>query len=110
MIKVGVLGARGRVGAELCRAVEAAEDLSLVAAVDVGDSRESLASAEVAIDFTHPDAVMDNLRWCVSQGVHTVVGTTGFDDAKLDTVRSWLADHPGVNSMIAPNFAVGAVL
>jgi 4-hydroxy-tetrahydrodipicolinate reductase len=110
MIKVGVLGARGRVGAELCRAVEAAEDLSLVAAVDVGDSREPLASAEVAIDFTHPDAVMDNLRWCVSHGVHTVVGTTGFDESRFDTVRSWLADHPGVNSLIAPNFAVGAVL
>jgi 4-hydroxy-tetrahydrodipicolinate reductase len=110
MIKVGVLGARGRVGAELCRAVEAAEDLELVAAVDIGDAREPLASAQVAIDFTHPDAVMDNIRWCVDHGVHTVVGTTGFDEAKLATVRSWLAEHPGVNSLIAPNFAVGAVL
>lgn len=110
MIKVGVLGARGRVGAELCRAVEAAEDLELVAAVDIGDSRETLSSAQVAIDFTHPDAVMDNLRWCVEHGVHAVVGTTGFDEARLGTVRGWLADHPGVNVLIAPNFAVGAVL
>jgi 4-hydroxy-tetrahydrodipicolinate reductase len=110
MIKVGVLGARGRVGAELCRAVEAAEDLELVAAVDVGDSREPLSSAQVAIDFTHPDAVMDNLQWCVEHGVHTVVGTTGFDSQKLETVRGWLAAHSGVNSLIAPNFAVGAVL
>jgi 4-hydroxy-tetrahydrodipicolinate reductase len=110
MIKVGVLGARGRVGAELCRAVEAAEDLELVAAVDVGDSREPLSAAEVAIDFTHPDAVMANLRWCVEHGVHAVVGTTGFDVTKLETVRGWLAERPGTNVLIAPNFAVGAVL
>jgi 4-hydroxy-tetrahydrodipicolinate reductase len=110
MIKVGVIGARGRVGAELCRAVEAAEDLELVAAVDIGDSRDPLESAQVAIDFTHPDAVMDNLRWCIEHGVHAVVGTTGFDDTKLDTVRGWLSDHPAVNVLIAPNFAVGAVL
>ncbi len=110
MIKVGVLGARGSVGAEMCRAVDAADDLELVAAVDVGDTREPLEAAEVAIDFTHPSAVMDNLRWCVEHGVHTVVGTTGFDDERIATVRGWLADRPGVNSLIAPNFAVGAVL
>lgn len=110
MIKVGVVGARGRVGAELCRAVEAAKDLELVAAVDVGDSWDPLTSAQVAIDFTHPDAVMDNLRWYAEHGVHAVVGTTGFDDAKLETVRGWLTEHPGVNALIAPNFAVGAVL
>ncbi len=110
MIKVGVLGARGRVGTELCRAVEAAEDLDLVAAVDVGDEREPLASAQVAIDFTHPDAVMGNLRWCVEHGVHAVVGTTGFDRERLDAVRGWIGDNPGVNVLIAPNFAVGAVL
>jgi 4-hydroxy-tetrahydrodipicolinate reductase len=110
VIKVGVLGARGRVGAELCRAVEAAEDLELVAAVDVGDSRESLTSAQVAIDFTHPSAVMDNLRWCFEHGVHAVVGTTGFDETRLETARHWLSEHPGVNALIAPNFAMGAVL
>jgi 4-hydroxy-tetrahydrodipicolinate reductase len=110
MIKVGVLGARGRVGSELCGAVRSAEDLELVAGVDVGDPREALAAADVAIDFTHPDAVMDNIRWCVDNGVHAVVGTTGFDAAKLDTVREWLAARPGVNALIAPNFAIGAVL
>ena len=110
MIKVGVLGARGRVGAELCRAVEAADDLELVAAVDAGDSREPVEAAEVAIDFTHPDAVMDNLRWCVEHGVHAVVGTTGFDEERLAAVRGWLAERPGTNVLIAPNFAVGAVL
>lgn len=110
MIRVGVLGARGRVGAELCRAVEAAEDLELVAAVDVGDARDPLADAEVAIDFTHPDAVMDNLHWCIRNGVHAVVGTTGFEESRLGTVRGWLAERRDVNVLIAPNFAVGAVL
>lgn len=110
MVKVGVLGARGRVGAELCRAVEGADDLELVAAINAGDAREALAEAEVAIDFTHPNAVMENLRWCIEHGVHTVVGTTGFDEERLETVRGWLADHAGVNALIAPNFAVGAVM
>jgi 4-hydroxy-tetrahydrodipicolinate reductase len=110
MIKVGVLGARGRVGAEMCRAVEAADDVRLVAAVDIGDSLEPLSEADVAIDFTHPDAVMDNLRWCVEHELHAVVGTTGFDARRLETVRGWLASRPGVGVLIAPNFAIGAVL
>ena len=110
MIKVGVLGARGRVGAEVCRAVQAVDDMELVAAVDLGDTREPLAGADAVVDFTHPDAVMDNLRWCVEQGVHAVVGTTGFDAEKLSTVRGWLAAHAGANVLIAPNFAIGAVL
>jgi 4-hydroxy-tetrahydrodipicolinate reductase len=110
VIKVGVLGARGRVGAEVCRAVEATEDMELVAAVDLGDARTPLAGADAVVDFTHPDAVMDNVRWCVERGVHTVVGTTGFDAAKLSTVRQWLAAHAGANVLIAPNFAIGAVL
>jgi len=110
MIKVGVLGARGRVGMELCRAVEAADDLELVAAVDAGDSREPLTSAQVAIDFTHPDAVMDNLEFCIGHGIHAVVGTTGFDDARLDRLRAWLDGAPGTGVLIAPNFSIGAVL
>jgi 4-hydroxy-tetrahydrodipicolinate reductase len=111
MIRVGVLGSRGRVGAEVCRAVEAADDMEFVAGVDIGDAREPLTSADVVVDFTHPDAVMDNLRWCVEHGVHAVVGTTGFDAAKLDTVHGWLAAHAdGGNVLIAPNFAIGAVL
>jgi 4-hydroxy-tetrahydrodipicolinate reductase len=110
VIKVGVLGARGRVGAEICRAVEAAQDMELVAAVDLDDAREPLAGADAVVDFTHPAAVMDNLRWCVEHGLHTVVGTTGFDAAKLDTVRGWLSATDGGNVLIAPNFAIGAVL
>jgi 4-hydroxy-tetrahydrodipicolinate reductase len=110
VIKVGVLGARGRVGAEVCRAVQTEADMELVAAVDIGDAREPLAAAEAVVDFTHPAAVMDNLRWCVEHGLHTVVGTTGFDTAKFDTVRGWLAGHAGANVLIAPNFAIGAVL
>jgi 4-hydroxy-tetrahydrodipicolinate reductase len=110
VIKVGVLGARGRVGAEVCAAVQAVADMELVAAVDIDDAREPLAAADVVVDFTHPAAVMDNLRWCVEHGLHTVVGTTGFDAAKFDTVRGRLAEHPGANVLIAPNFAIGAVL
>lgn len=110
MIKVGVLGSRGRVGAEVCGAVQAAKDMDLVAAVDIDDDREPLSVADVVVDFTHPAAVMDNLRWCVERELHVVVGTTGFDGAKLETVRGWLAAHAGGNVLIAPNFAIGAVL
>jgi 4-hydroxy-tetrahydrodipicolinate reductase len=110
VIKVGVLGARGRVGAEICRAVEAADEMELVAAVDIDDAREPLAGADTVVDFTHPAAVMDNLRWCVEHGLHAIVGTTGFDAPKLDAVRGWLAANEGGNVLIAPNFAIGAVL
>ncbi|MFC4906437.1 4-hydroxy-tetrahydrodipicolinate reductase [Actinomadura gamaensis] len=112
MIRVGVLGARGRMGAEVCRAVEAADGLELVAAIDQGDALDELtkAGAEVAVDFTHPDVVMDNLRFLVENGVHAVVGTTGFDASRLETVRSWQAATPGAKVLIAPNFGIGAVL
>ncbi|SEG61657.1 dihydrodipicolinate reductase [Thermomonospora echinospora] len=110
MIKVGVLGARGRMGAEVCRAVEGADDLELVAAVDQGDAREALTAAEVVVDFTHPGVVMDNLRWCVEQGLHTVVGTSGFGPERVAEVRSWQEAHPGGNVLIGPNFGIGAVL
>ena len=109
-IAVGVLGAKGRMGSEVCRAVEAAEDLDLVAALDVGDDREPLRQAQVVVDFTTPDAVMDNLRWCIEAGLHVVVGTTGFDDDRISQVRAWLAGKPDVGAVIAPNFGVGAVL
>ncbi|SDG15064.1 4-hydroxy-tetrahydrodipicolinate reductase [Sinosporangium album] len=105
-----MLGARGRVGVEVCRAVEAAEDLELVAEVDKDDPIEALEGAEVVVDFTHPDVVMDNLHWCITHGVHPVVGTTGFDEARLAKLRGWLADNPGVNALIAPNFGIAAVL
>jgi 4-hydroxy-tetrahydrodipicolinate reductase len=112
VINVGVLGARGKVGSEICTAVDAAEDLALVAQVDAGDPIATLeqADAQVVVDFTHPDVVMDNLRHCVEQGIHAVVGTTGFDEERLATLRGWLADAPGVGVLIAPNFSIGAIL
>ncbi|PPA56890.1 4-hydroxy-tetrahydrodipicolinate reductase [Micromonospora chalcea] len=110
--RVGVLGARGRMGMEVCKAVDSAADLELVAAVDQGDDLATVAQAGagVVVDFTTPDAVMDNLRWCVENGVHAVVGTTGFTEQRLDQVREWLAGRPGVGVVIAPNFGIGAVL
>lgn len=111
-LPVAVFGARGRMGATVCAAVRAAPDLELVAEVEAGDDPQMLvdAGARVAVDFTHPDAVMENIRFCIGHGVHVVVGTTGFDDARLDVVRRWLADAPDVGVVIAPNFALGAVL
>ncbi|HKR50443.1 MAG TPA: 4-hydroxy-tetrahydrodipicolinate reductase [Pseudonocardiaceae bacterium] len=111
-IRVGVLGARGRVGTEVCKAVDAAEDMELVAMVDAGDWMFNVADAgaEVVVDFTHPDVVMDNVRFCVDQGIHAVVGTTGFDDARVAQVREWLAPKPELGVLIVPNFAIGAIL
>jgi 4-hydroxy-tetrahydrodipicolinate reductase len=97
-------------GAEVCRAVDAASDLELVAALDLGDDRAPAEAAEVIVDFTHPDAVMDNLSWCIDHGIHAVVGTTGFTDERLDQLRTSLADHDGVGVLIAPNFSIGAAL
>jgi 4-hydroxy-tetrahydrodipicolinate reductase len=110
--RVAVLGAAGRMGAEACRAIEAADDLELVARIDVDDSLDELvaAGAQVAVHLTSPDAVMDNLRFCVEHRVHSVVGTTGFDDKRLATVQGWVEAEHGVAVFIAPNFAIGAVL
>ena len=107
--RVAVLGARGRMGAEVVRAVEAADDLELAGAYDVGDALD-LSGADVAVDFTHPDAVMANLRACLDAGVHAVVGTTGFDADRLAELRGWLEDAPGVGVLVAPNFGIAAVL
>ena len=111
-IRVGVLGARGRVGSEVCAAVRAAPDLELVAAVDVGDELDALltADAHAVVDFTHPDSVMDNLEFCLDHGIHAVVGTTGFDQERLDLIRTWLSNTPRTGVLIAPNFSVGAIL
>lgn len=112
MKRVGVVGARGRVGVEVCAAVSAATDLELVASIDVGDQIEELTAsgAEVVVDFTHPDVVMDTLEYCIAHGIHAVVGTTGFDQGRLDTLRAWLAASPGVGVLVAPNFSIGAIL
>lgn len=112
MIKVGVLGARGRMGAEVVKAVTAAADLELVASLDLGDSIDQLVSsgAQVVVDFTTPDSVMANLEFLISKGINTVVGTTGFDDARVAKVKDLLSANPKVGVLIAPNFAIGAVL
>src|SRR5947208_2450394 len=109
-IQVGVLGARGRMGGEVCRAVEAADDMALVAGVDAGDDRDPLADADVVVDFTTPDAVMDNIRWCLESDKHVVVGTTGFDEQRLAQVRTWLGDAPSRGALVVPNFGIAAVL
>jgi 4-hydroxy-tetrahydrodipicolinate reductase len=110
MIKVAVFGARGRMGTEVCRAVQAADGLELVGAIDLDDEREPAKAATVAVDFTHPDAVLDNLAWCIEHGIHAVVGTTGFTDQRLDQLRGVLARHPAVGVLVAANFSIGAVL
>lgn len=110
MIKVAVFGSKGRMGQEICAAVEQAADLELVAAVDAGDDRTAVEQADVVIDFTLPDAVMDNIKWCIDHGIHAVVGTTGFSPAKYEQVREWLAEAPDANVLIASNFSIAAVL
>jgi 4-hydroxy-tetrahydrodipicolinate reductase len=99
-------------GVEVCRAVDGADDMELVAMIDQGDwlSNASDAGAEVVVDFTNPDVVMDNLHWCIEQDINVVVGTSGFTEQRLARVRSWLERKPDIGVVIAPNFAVGAVL
>lgn len=111
-MRVAVLGAKGKVGATMVDAVNAADDLDLSAEVDAGDALSLLTDSgtEVVIDFTHPDVVMDNLKFLIDNGIHAVVGTTGFTEERLAQVRSWLEGKPDVAILIAPNFAIGAVL
>lgn len=111
-IAVGVLGARGRMGGEACRAVEAASDLQLAAALGRDDSLDQLrdAGVRVAVELTHPDAVMHNLRYCIEHGIHAVVGTSGFTPERVRQLEEWLAEAPGVGCLLAPNFSIGAVL
>lgn len=110
--RVGVLGAAGRMGAEVIRAIEASDDLRLVTSLDLGGSLERLVDdgAQVVVDFTHPSAVMANLEFLIRNGIHAVVGTTGFNEDKLATVRRWLEESPGTGAVIAPNFGIAAVL
>lgn len=110
MIKVGVLGARGRMGRRVGETIEAAPDTELTAQVDHGDSLEPLLGCAVVVDFTHVGVVMDNLRWCVEHGLNVVVGTSGFGDDRLAEVRSWTDKASDVRVLIAPNFSIGAVL
>jgi 4-hydroxy-tetrahydrodipicolinate reductase len=110
MIRVGVLGARGRMGSQVCQTVTGADGMEVSAGVDQGDARDPLTGCDVVVDFTHPGAVLDNLRWCIGKGLDTIVGTSGFDEPRLAQVRELLAGAPDVRVLIVPNFSVGAVL
>jgi 4-hydroxy-tetrahydrodipicolinate reductase len=110
MIAVGVVGADGRMGSQVCATVEGTDDLDLVARVDDGDPLDRLSDADVVVDFTHPGVVMDTIRWCVDHGVHVVAGTSGFTDERLQTIRGWLGETPRVGVLVVPNFSIGAVL
>ena len=110
MIRVGVVGAAGRMGSAVCAAVDAADNMEVLATVDLGDSLELVDDCDVVVDFTAPDVVMQTLRHCIPAGVHVVVGTSGFDSARLTEVEQLLAGHPEVGVLVAPNFSIGAVL
>jgi 4-hydroxy-tetrahydrodipicolinate reductase len=110
MITVGVLGAKGRMGSLVCRTVAGTDGMEVGAEVDAGDPQDPLAGCDVVVDFTHPGAVLDNLRWCIGAGLDTVAGTSGFDEPKLAQVRDWLGTTPQARVLVVPNFSVGAVL
>ncbi|MGS0684103.1 4-hydroxy-tetrahydrodipicolinate reductase [Nakamurella sp. GG22] len=112
LLRVGVIGARGRMGTEAAQAIDEADDMDLVATVDAREWLFSVADAgsQVVVDFTHPAAVMEHIRFAVDHGIHAVVGTSGFTDERLDTIRQWLTAKPEIGVMVVPNFAIGAVL
>lgn len=111
-LRVAVIGAKGRIGSEAVRAVEAADDLELVAALGRGDKLDTLVEtgAQVAVELTNPDSVMGNLDFCVRHGIHAVVGTTGWTDDRIAQLETALAASPETGVLIAPNFSIGAVL
>jgi 4-hydroxy-tetrahydrodipicolinate reductase len=111
-LRLGVLGARGRVGSTISAAARTAPDLELVAELGSADALDTLiaARAEVVVDFTRPEVVMRNLEFLIEHGIHAVVGTSGIDGAHLPQLRDWLSARPGLGVLIAPNFAIGAVL
>jgi len=112
LLRVGVIGARGRMGAQTCQAVIEAEDMDLVAAVGGREWLFSLADADsqVVVDFSHPDVVMEHIRFCLDNNIHVIAGTSGFTTERLDTLEQWVGAKPGLGVMVVPNFAIGAVL
>ena len=108
-VRVGVFGAAGRMGRTVCDAVDADPDLELVARVDVGDDPDLIAAAgaDVAVDFTEASAARGNARWCASKGIHAVIGTSGLTEADHADLNTWFTSS---NALVAPNFAIGAVL
>jgi 4-hydroxy-tetrahydrodipicolinate reductase len=111
-LRVGVVGATGRLGSLACHTIEAAPDLTLSAALSGRDGLQTLVSSgtEVMLDVTHPDVVMDHVAFALEHGIHGVVGTSGVDGDRLDTIRGWLAGQPDLGVLVAPSFAIGAVL
>ncbi|WP_377643461.1 4-hydroxy-tetrahydrodipicolinate reductase [Oryzobacter terrae] len=109
-IRVSVIGAAGRMGATVCRAVEDADGLELAGRYDAGDDLGDLGGADVVVEFSVPDASPANVAHCVARGVHVVVGTTGWSEERLEVLRAQLGEQPAVGVLIAPNFAIGAVL
>lgn len=109
-MKVAVFGALGKMGQEVSAALELASDLELVAKVDAGDDLALANAAEIIVDFTHPESVMANLEWAISQGKHAVVGTTGFTEARIAKLTELLREQPAVGVLIAPNFSIGAIM
>ncbi len=109
-VRVAVIGAAGRMGSTVCQAVTDAEDMELVGRFDVGDELGDLAGADVVVEFSVPDASLANVLHCVSAGASVVVGTTGWDEQRLAQVRAALHEKPGLGVLIAPNFAIGALL
>ena len=114
MIRVGVIGAVGKMGTLACATVESADGMELAATITEDDSIGALADADVAVDFTHPGVVMDHVAWCVAHGIDVVAGTSGFTQDRLETITGWLV--PGSSSdadagvLVVPNFSIGAVL
>ncbi len=110
-MKVAVFGAAGRMGTAVCDSVERSGDLELVARIEGHDARQKAvdSEAEVAVDFTTPSAVKDNVRFCLDNQIHVVVGTTGLSEGDLEDIRAW-AERAAANAFVAPNFAIGAVL
>jgi 4-hydroxy-tetrahydrodipicolinate reductase len=111
-VQVAVFGAAGRMGRQVCDAVDAADGMQVVARIDAGDDPKSAvaAGAQVAVDFTTPDSALGNIEFCVANGIHAVVGTSGFGPDKVVRVREALVTSPNVGVLIAPNFSLGAVL
>ena len=109
-LTVAVIGAGGRMGRQVCAAVEAADGLALGPRIDVGDDVAAVAGADVAVVFSVPHVALEHTLACIDAGVHVVVGTTGWDAAALDDVRAALEKAPDVGVLVAPNFALGAIL
>lgn len=109
-IQVGIFGVSGKMGSEVVRAVTRAEGMTTVGGVDINEARDRIGRAQVVVDFTHPDSVMDNIEWCLQRGIHMVIGTTGFTEERLERVRALCQAHPEVGLLIASNFSIGAVL